>query len=79
MIEKVPVFMEGSMASRKLAGAIAGMLSAVGLILGIAAIEPSLFIDAKEVIFTALAGIFGLGGWQVFQQAQIDRVNGKGG
>jgi len=66
----------GNLTSRKLIGAIAAQMSAVGLIIGVSVAEPSLFTDAPEIIFTALTGIFALGGWQVYQQASVDR-NGK--
>lgn len=62
----------GGVASRKLAAVCASMGAAAGLVLGIAAIDPAIFDQAKEIIILALGGIFGIGGWQVQQQAVVD-------
>jgi len=67
-----------NIASRKLIGSVAAMLCALGLVLGTAALQPSLFSDpsARWILGETLVGIFGLGGWQVAKQAQIDQLNG---
>ena len=78
MIEKVPVEVGKVVISRKLVGSIAAMAGCVALVLGLAAIEPTLFTEAPVLVGTAIAGILGLGGWQVQQQAKID-MNGKSG
>ena len=62
--------------SRKLLGALGAMAAVVSLMLGIAAIEPSLFQSSPEIVGGALAGILGLGGWQIGQQAKIDMNGG---
>lgn len=66
----------GHLASRKLFGAMAAMAAVVALILGLAAIQSSLFQSANEIVLISVTGILGLGGWQVMQQAKVD-TNGK--
>lgn len=61
------------MASRKLAGAIAAMWTAAALLIGLALIDPAILVDNKELLFVTLGGIFGLGGWQIAKQAQVDQ------
>jgi len=65
--------------SRKLIGSVAAMSHAVGLVLGLAAIRPETFSQSPELVGVALAGILGLGGWQVLKQAAVDvAANGSG-
>lgn len=64
------------MASRKLAGAIAAMCCIVGLLIGLAIIDPQILIDSKELVFLAVGAIAALGGWQIQKQAQVDAANG---
>ena len=64
------------MASRKLAGAIASMVTAAALLLGLALINQQILVDNKELLFVALGGIFALGGYQIQKQATLD-ANGK--
>ena len=64
------------MASRKLAGAVAAMVTAAGLLLGLALINQQILVDNKELLFVALGGIFALGGYQIQKQATLD-ANGK--
>ena len=66
------------MTSRKLAGAIVGMLSIVGLLIGLALIDIQILKQSEQLIMLAIAGITGLAGWQVTKQAQLD-ANGKNG
>lgn len=54
--------------SRKLAGAIAAMLSVVGLVIGSAVVGNV----PAEVLLTAIVAVTGLGGYQVGRQARID-------
>ena len=58
--------------SRKLLGAWGAMAASVGLLITLAVIQPTLLTEAKEVVIVALAGIFGVGGFQVQQQAKVD-------
>lgn len=60
--------------SRKLAAAVAAMAGVVGLVLGLAVIEPGLLTDAKEVVGVAVIGIIGLGGYHMTKQAEVDRL-----
>ena len=66
--------------SRKLIGSVAAMSHAVGLVLGLAAIRPETLTQSPELVGVALAGILGLGGWQVLKQAAVDAAaaNGSG-
>lgn len=54
--------------SRKLVGAIAAMLSVVGLVIGSAVVGNV----STEVLLTAIGAVTGLGGYQVQRQARID-------
>jgi hypothetical protein len=56
--------------SRKLACAIAGMLSIVGVVIGSAVVGD---VD-KDVLLSAILLIAGLGGYLVYRQADIDSV-----
>lgn len=66
--------------SRKLAGAIAAMLSVVGLLVAALAYgveeallaEVSVFGVSGPVVFWAIVGLVGLGGFQILRQARID-------
>ncbi len=60
------------LSSRKLVGLIAAIVGVVGLILGLAVIQPEVFTDATNVVLLATAGIVGLGGYQVHRQGIID-------
>lgn len=61
-----------TLSSRKLVGVIASILGVVGLILGLAVIQPDVFTEAVNVVLLAIVGIVGLGGFQVHRQAAID-------
>src|SRR3989304_4394000 len=66
--------------SRKLIGSAPAMSHAVGLVLGLAAIRPETFTQSPELVGVALAGILGLGGWQVMKQGGGDAAaHGAGG
>ena len=60
------------LSSRKLAGVIAAILAIVGLVLGLAVIQPTVFTEATEVVLVSIGAIAGLGGFQVYRQAVID-------
>ena len=60
------------MTSRKLAGLIAAIIGIVGLLLGLAVIQPSIITEAQDVVMLAVAAIAGLGGFLVLKQALID-------
>ena len=57
--------------SRKLAGAVAAMLSIVGIVIGSAVVGGV----PVEVQLTAIGAISGLGGYQVWRQARVDILN----
>lgn len=69
--------------SRKLAGAIAAMLSVVGLLVAALAygVEEALLAEVSvlgvsgPVVFWAIVGLVGLGGFQILRQARIDERN----
>jgi hypothetical protein len=56
--------------SRKLAGAIAGMLSIVGVVIGSAVVGAV----PLEVQLTSVGLLAGLGGYQISRQARIDEL-----
>ena len=62
------------LSSRKLAGVIAAILGNLGVVLGLAVIYPEALTTATEVVMLTLAGITGLGGFQVWRQAVIDEM-----
>ncbi len=66
-----------TLSSRKLVGIIAAIVGVVGLILGLAIIQPDVFTDATNVVLLAIAGIVGLGGFQVHRQATIDETKSE--
>lgn len=69
--------------SRKLAGAIVSMLSVVGLLVAALAygVEEALLAEVSvigvsgPVVFWAIVGLVGLGGFQILRQARIDERN----
>ena len=65
-----------TLSSRKLVGLIAAIVGVVGLVLGLAILQPDVFTEATNVVLLAIAGIVGLGGFQLHRQAIIDEQNG---
>lgn len=68
MIEKI--------SSRKLAAVFTAIVGIVGLVLGLAVIQPDILTDTTSVGIVGLAvvAISGLGGFVVHRQARIDEL-----
>jgi hypothetical protein len=62
-----------TLSSRKLVGIIAVIIGVVGLVLGLAVIHPAALTEAKDVVLLAIAGVVGLGGYQVWRQSINDK------
>ena len=58
--------------SRKLFGSVAAMLSIVGEVLGLAAIDPTLL--TPEIVGGSVVALAALGGYQVLRQANNDDI-----